>query len=54
MLDPLHGPRIQIAEQERRHREEQGIYKSPPFLLWGFLTLLVSILVLVLVLHFFY
>ena len=51
MLDPLHDPRIQIEEHERRQREEKGIYKGPPFLLWGFLTFLVLILALVLVLH---
>ena len=28
--DPLHDPRIQIMEQERRRREEKGIYKGPP------------------------
>ena len=49
--DPLHDPRIQIEEQERRLREEKGIYKGPPFLLWGFLTFLVFILVLVLALY---
>lgn len=49
--DPLHDPRIQIAEQERKHREEKGIYKAPPFLLWSLLTIIVLILAFVLVLH---
>jgi hypothetical protein len=49
--DPLHDPRIQIAEQERKHREEKGIYKAPPFLLWSLITIIVLILAFVLVLH---
>ena len=50
--DPLHDPRVQIMEQERRKREEKGIYKAPPFLLWTLLTLIILILAFVLVLHF--
>ncbi len=49
--DPLHNPRIQIEEQERRQREEKGIYKGPPFLLWSLLTIVVLILAFLLVLH---
>lgn len=49
--DPLHNPRIQLEEQERRRREEKGIYKAPPFLFWSLLTIIVFILAFVIVLH---
>ncbi len=49
--DPLHNPRMQIMEQERRRREEKGIYKGPPFLFWSLLTIIVLILAFVIVLY---
>jgi len=50
--DPLHDPRVQLRDQERRRREEKGIYKAPPFLLWSLATIIVLIVVFVLNLHF--
>lgn len=49
--DPLHDPRVQIRDQERRRREEKGIYKGPPFLLWSILTIIVLILAFLIVLY---
>ena len=40
-LDPLHDPRVQIRDQERNQREEKGLYKAPPFLIWAVCTLIV-------------
>ncbi len=51
--DPLRSQRIQIEEQERKHREEKGIYKAPPFLLWGFFTVIALLLAVVILLYLF-
>ena len=55
MIDPLHDPRIQIKDQERKRREAKGMYQAPNFMLWlggGVLVLLV-IVILGIVFHIF-
>lgn len=49
--DPLHNPRVQIMEQERRRREEKGIYKGLPFFSWSLITIIFLIIAFVIVLH---
>ena len=52
--DPLHDPRVQIADQERRRREEKGIYQGIPFFTWTLCTIILLIVAFVIVLYLFH
>jgi hypothetical protein len=43
-MDPMHSPRMQLLEQERKHREEKGIYQAPDLMMRAGANIIVALI----------
>jgi hypothetical protein len=40
----MHSPRMQLLEQERKHREEKGIYQAPDLMMRAGANIIVALI----------
>jgi hypothetical protein len=51
-IDPLHDPRVEVAEQERKLRKAKGIYQLPTLMLQAGSTIFILLLLIILAIVF--